>query len=535
MGRSLRRALPALCCYAAVRLVGLVVLAKWAHQRHLDVWPMLSSEWDSAWYLRIAEHGYAHVAHGPADLVHGHPDGLGRQARDLAFFPLYPMLVRALATVLPGPAAAAGVVLAVLASLVAAWGVFAVGDRLYGRRAGVLLTVLWAALPTGLVQWMGYTESLFTALAAWSLHAVLTGRWLWAGALAALCGLTRPTGVALATAVTAAGLVTLWRQWRAGATAARAARHGGSRGAVCHVRVAVAHGRGTPRGPALVTPRARPRGTAGRGRWRPAEPGAPRPEAAARTVAGGGADGTGAHPGGAGTASGSRHGAGAASGGPHGAGARRDAGTGPGAVAGTGAPGIGTGRHAGAGASASAGAGAGPGRAVRVRACSPRVLAGTVLAPAGWLGFLGWVGVRTGRWDGYFAVQRLWRNQWDGGEETWRRVRELFSHDPTPQLHLVLVTVTLLVSTVLFVLSALDRQPLPLLVFTGVLLAITLGSGGVYPPRARFLLPGFPLLLPAALVLARARPRWTALTVTAAVAVSAYWGAYMLLVWRGAP
>ncbi|MBV7699119.1 DUF6415 family natural product biosynthesis protein [Streptomyces sp. TRM70350] len=54
---------------------------------------------------------------------------------------------------------------------------------------------------------MGCTESLFTACAAWSLYAVLTGRWLTAATLAALAGLTRPTGIAVAAAVTVTALL----------------------------------------------------------------------------------------------------------------------------------------------------------------------------------------------------------------------------------------------------------------------------------------------------------------------------------------
>lgn len=66
---------------------------------------------------------------------------------------------------------------------------------------------------------------------------------------------------------------------------------------------------------------------------------------------------------------------------------------------------------------------------------------------------------------------------------------------------------------------------------TSILPAIALGSGGVYFPRARFLLPAFPLLLPVALQLSRAsrRCRAPALTVAVAVAVadSAYGRAYV--------
>lgn len=366
--RALRRAAPALAAYAAVRVTGLLVLSVWAHRRHQEVWPILAAQWDSDWYLGIADHGYAD------DL------GTAHNANNLAFFPLYPVLVKAVAAFTPGTRASTGLGIAVVASLVAAWGVFAVGERLYGRRVGILLATLWAAFPVGVVQWMGYTESLFTACAAWSLYAVLTRRWLWAAGFASLAGLTRPTGIAVAAAVTVAALLSL--------------------------------------------------------------------------------------------------------------------------------------RH----------------RPIRRRA-----LPAAFLAPLGWGAYIAWVGLRLGRWDGYFAVQKLWHNELDGGLETLRKIRWLLGRDSSPQLFLILVTLTLIASAVLFALSAWDRQPVPLLVFTGVLLVIVLGSGGVYFPRARFLLPAFPLLLPVAVHLSRTSARCRALALSAAVLGSAYCGAYMLLVWPSAP
>ncbi|QUC56318.1 hypothetical protein IOD14_05675 [Streptomyces sp. A2-16] len=363
-----RRRVPALVqallAYVGVRALGLVVLSLWAHRQHHGVWPILATQWDAEYYLAIADHGYAREL--------GAMDG----GNNLVFFPLHPVLVKAVAAVTPGTRASTALCLAVAASLVAAWGVFAVGDRLHGRRVGVLLTVLWAAFPVGLVQWMGYTESLFTALAAWALYALLADRPLTAACLAVLAGLTRPTGIAVAAAVT----VTCLFSWR-----------------------------------------------------------------------------------------------------------------------------------------------------------RPRALAAAFLAPLGWCAYVGWVGLRLGRWDGYFAVQRTWRNELDGGVETLRRFRSLLAYDSTPELFLVLVTVTLLASVLLFALSVRDRQPLPLLVFTGVTLLIVLASGGVYFPRARYLLPAFPLLLPLAVRLAGAASRHRAAAVTAAVLSSAYWGAYMALVWTGPP
>jgi hypothetical protein len=365
--RTLRHAAPALLAYVAVRALGLLVLTLWAHRQDHGVWPILARQWDAKWYLGIADHGYDHDLGGMDS------------GNNLVFFPLYPVLVKAVAAVTPGTRATTALCLAVVASLAAAWGVFAVGDRLHGRRVGVLLTTLWAAFPVGLVQWMGYTESLFTAFAAWSLYALLTGRPLTAAWLAVGAGLTRPTGIAVAAAVTVTCLLALRRHR------------------------------------------------------------------------------------------------------------------------------------------------------------SPRVLAAALLAPLGWCAFVGWVGLRLGRWDGYFAAQRTWQNDLDGGLTTLRQFRDLLAHSPKPHLFLVLVTVTLLAAVVLFALSVWDRQPLPLLVFTAVTLLIVLASGGVYFPRARYLLPAFPLLLPLALHLTRASRRFRTLALTAAVLGSAYWGAAMTLVWTGPP
>ncbi|MET9432744.1 hypothetical protein [Streptomyces sp. NPDC006551] len=366
MRGTLRHAAPALLGYLAVRLVGLAVLARWTHLKGHGIWPELAASWDSRWYLGIAEHGYEPVDGAPGD------------PRSLAFFPLYPALVKAVAAVTPGSRASVGLVIAVICSFVAAWGIFAVGDRLHGRRVGTVLAVLWGSLPVAVVQWMGYTESLFTALAAWGLYAALDGRWAWAAGLSVAAGLTRPTGVAVAAAVIVAGLL--------------AARRGS----------------------------------------RPA-------------------------------------------------------------------------------------------------------LAAALVAPLGWLGYVGWVGWRLGRWDGYFAVQKLWGNEWDGGEVTRLALRTHLVYNKDPQFFLAVVSVVLVVSTGLYLLCLADRQPLPLLVFAGVLLLVVLGSGGVYFPRARFLLPGFPLLLPLALAITRARRHVAALVLTGASLSSAWLGGHMLLVWYGPP
>lgn len=202
----LTAAAPALGAYAAVRAVGLLALWVSASAAGKDALHLLGGRWDSVWYQRIAENGYGYTVTLPDGGVHP----------DLAFFPLLPALERGLAAVTPLTVQGAGIAVAWVAGLLAAWGIFAVGALLHGRRTGVVLAALWGAYPTAFVQSMAYTETLFTAFAAWSLYAVLRGRWIASGALCVPAGLTRPSAAALIAALALTAAAVLVREWRAG-------------------------------------------------------------------------------------------------------------------------------------------------------------------------------------------------------------------------------------------------------------------------------------------------------------------------------
>ncbi|MFD4318835.1 hypothetical protein [Streptomyces sp. NPDC058548] len=190
--------------YAVTRLIGLAVLAIASAVTGEDGLHRLKGRWDSVWYVRIAENGYGYQATLPNGDVHP----------DLAFFPLLPALERGLSAVLPLDAPTAGLLVSWTAGLAAAWGMYRCGAHAFGTRAGILLAVLWGVYPTAFVQSMAYTETLFTAFAAWSLYAVLRGRWILAGVLCVAAGLTRPTAVALIAALGITALVTLVRDRR---------------------------------------------------------------------------------------------------------------------------------------------------------------------------------------------------------------------------------------------------------------------------------------------------------------------------------
>ncbi len=196
---------PALTLYLIVRGLGAIALVLAASLHGRSAHHILVS-WDSQWYKGIAAHGYG--------LTRIHPDG--RHLSDYAFFPLYPLCERIVSIVSGLPYLDAGLCVSWVCSIIAAAGIYRVSTLVYGKRVGLTTTLLWAAFPVAFVESMAYSESLFTALASWSLYAVLTQRWLSAGLLASFAGLTRPIGVALvvAVAITAAVAVVSTRMKR---------------------------------------------------------------------------------------------------------------------------------------------------------------------------------------------------------------------------------------------------------------------------------------------------------------------------------
>ncbi|WTP28234.1 mannosyltransferase family protein [Streptomyces sp. NBC_00203] len=362
-------AVTALGLFAAARLTGVLVLAAtaWATGRHPLT--LLARSWDSVWYLGIAAHGYGRTLTFQPTIIHS----------DLAFFPLYPALVRAATALSPLNASTAGLLVAWLAAAAAAGGIYAIGARLRGRAVATALVLLWGLLPHSVVLSMAYTEPVLTAFAAWSLYTVLSGRWLWAGTLAALAGLARPNGFAVAAAVLASAAYEIWRR----------------------------RGRKVPH----------------------------------------------------------------------------------------------------------------------------RLWTGAALAPLGWGGFVLWVGIREGDpLGGYFDVQRLWGSRFDFGAGSLSVVKHLLLHGDRFVFPVTLVIVA--AAVLLYALLMADRAPLPLVVYSGVLLLITLGGSGFFESKPRFLLPAFPLLLPLATALvrtARARPWHATLVVGALAGLSFAYGAYLVV------
>jgi len=151
--------------------------------------------WDAGWFLRVAINGY------PQGYTYG---GQGQlEANELAFFPLYPMLIRA-GDALGMDAGTAAIGVSWLASIGAAIALHLLGTSLYSKRAGWALVAICCSAPLSVVLSMAYSESLFLALVAGMLVAAHRKVWWAAGLLGLGAALTRPTGAAAAVALAVA-------------------------------------------------------------------------------------------------------------------------------------------------------------------------------------------------------------------------------------------------------------------------------------------------------------------------------------------
>lgn len=154
-----------------------------------------------------------------------------------------------------------------------------------------------------------------------------------------------------------------------------------------------------------------------------------------------------------------------------------------------------------------------------------------LLAPAGWLGYLGYVAARTGEPLGWFRVQREgWGWYLDGGVGTVEYMSAVLARGD--RAYEIGTVVVLLGSLVLFGLAVWLRLPWPLLVYAGGVLVTVWATEGLMNTKIRLLIPAFVLLVPIALGLARRRTG-TAVGVLVAVALASAWfGGHALTVWK---
>lgn len=141
----------------------------------LGVW----QRFDTNWYIGIAAGGY----HSP---------------QQIAFFPLFPALIKLLSVLTGGNLLVAALLvsnLSALSALIALGGFAAWEARDVSMARWTMLALLIYPFSFFLVA--AYTEGLFITFSALCLLFARQGHWRWAGLMALLAGATRPTGAAL--------------------------------------------------------------------------------------------------------------------------------------------------------------------------------------------------------------------------------------------------------------------------------------------------------------------------------------------------
>lgn len=153
-----------------------------------------------------------------------------------------------------------------------------------------------------------------------------------------------------------------------------------------------------------------------------------------------------------------------------------------------------------------------------------------VLSPLGYLGYLAVVWAQTGSPTGWFTIQTQgWDTRFDWGVAAFTFVNDQLvnSGEVAP-----VATSWIIVATLVMVVVALwARLPWPVLTYGVLVTASIVASSGLMMSRPRLLLPAFVLLLPLAIVLARARPAIGVAVMVPIVLASSWFGAHMLTVY----
>ena len=189
-----------LCVFAAVWLL---IVCAWfvgdaiMGQSHSWGWHILIM--DTGFYRGIAQYGYA-----------------GDPAK-AAFFPLFPLLIHIVSYVTGGDYLLAGLITMIACGAASAVAVWALANRLCGRRVADRAVILYCVFPGAMTFGILYSEPLGVALGAAALLALVDRRWLLAGIVGALATAERPTLVVLVVVAGVAALQAIWtrREWRA--------------------------------------------------------------------------------------------------------------------------------------------------------------------------------------------------------------------------------------------------------------------------------------------------------------------------------
>src|SRR6266404_1177838 len=158
-------------------------------------WYRYLLRWDAGWYLKIAHEGYSY-------------NGNDLTQQPVVFYPLYPLISKAVATVLGISEAAALLIVSNVAILITALLFFKLVKDEYGDEIALYATAALCFFPASLFFSVGYTESLALLLIVTFFLLLRRERYLLASIAAGLTLATRSTGIVLCLPL----LFEIWRR-----------------------------------------------------------------------------------------------------------------------------------------------------------------------------------------------------------------------------------------------------------------------------------------------------------------------------------
>jgi Gpi18-like mannosyltransferase len=156
--------------------------AKFYHAVPDNIWLDVWARWDSAFYLEIANQGYALTLREPSSA---------------AFFPLYPILINFVKMIVNNTVLA-GLIVSHLCFLAALITIHRLTELEFRDTPTANRTILYVAIfPTSLFFGAIYTESLFLLLSSLMFLFARKRLWAWAGIVGLLAASTRIVGITL--------------------------------------------------------------------------------------------------------------------------------------------------------------------------------------------------------------------------------------------------------------------------------------------------------------------------------------------------
>jgi hypothetical protein len=204
---GVRPAIPVvLSTRAGVLLVGFLAVALFGYRPDVPVpWRMYENEflnlparWDTGWYMDVASSGYRWV---PARVT---------QQQNIAFFPLYPTLMRYGSLFLGRELMWTGVLISWVSFLGAMIYLYRFARERFGDEVGSISLALLASYPFAVYFSAAYTESLFLLTIVGACYHFERNELWKAGAWGLLAGLSRPNGCLLSVVLALIAVRPLW-------------------------------------------------------------------------------------------------------------------------------------------------------------------------------------------------------------------------------------------------------------------------------------------------------------------------------------